>query len=62
MVVAAKILLFTDPPYVQEPDSYKKIGLREGAVVKVSGAHQKVPGQQKDMWAMRHRQQRAAAG
>lgn len=38
MVVAAKILLFTDPPYVQEPDSYKKIGLREGAVVKVSGA------------------------
>lgn len=58
MVVAAKILLFTDPPYVQEPDSYKKIGLREGAVVKVSG----VPGQQKDMWAMRHRQQRAAAG
>lgn len=38
IVVATKILLFTDHPYAREPDSYKKIGLREGAVVYVSGA------------------------
>lgn len=27
-----------DPPYARGPDSYKKIGLREGAVFNISGA------------------------
>lgn len=54
IVVAAKILLFMDPLCAWGPDSYKKIGLREGALVNISGATRRYQASRKRCGAMRH--------
>lgn len=65
ILAAVKELLLYTLPYTEGPDRYKKVmGRGKGlTAVNISGATERpCSGQQRKMWAMRHRRQRTAEG